>query len=200
MTKYEEAYLISSLLSLANPDNSIDLNNEDIWNSLFLNEDTNIHEDYFFELNAKGFLYYEELGDDGFAPIRICSIIPNNTKKYLKNIIYGLEASNAHQQQQVDLLNKRINEILTFDPNKLSSEIQTTENIIRDTQHQINSNPILQPLSVPLDKIALHFNSLRKVADNYEEVYKNIILPVKEEGKSGIRQTVRWAIISVCSR
>jgi hypothetical protein len=48
-----------------------------------------------------------------------------------------------------------------------------------------------------LDKIEEHFKSLSVVANNYEEVYKNIILPVKEEGKSGIKQTVKWAIISI---
>ena len=91
----------------------------------------------------------------------------------------------------------KITEILTFNPSKLSTEIKGTKEMIIETKRQIKSNPILDSLSQPLDKIQIHFDSISKVANNYEEIYKNIILPIKEEGKQGVKQTVKWAIISV---
>lgn len=35
------------------------------------------------------------------------------------------------------------------------------------------------------------------MAEKYEDVYKNIIRPVQLEGESGVKATVRWAIISI---
>jgi len=196
MTKFEEVYLLSSLISIAKEDGSIDLNSTDKWSNLLFDNNTKIQEDYFLNLNKKGFLNYEEIGDDGFKPIVICSINPN-TKTYFKQLITEIQICDSLKQSQIDLLNKRIHEILTFDLNRLSKEIQSTEKIIKETKDQISSNPILHALSKQLNEIEIHFNSLSKVANNYEEIYKNIILPVKEEGKSGIRQTVKWAIISI---
>lgn len=80
---------------------------------------------------------------------------------------------------------------------KLLKEIKGTDDIIKNTKEQIESDPILESLLEPLKNIEKHFYSLSNVANNYEDVYKNIILPVKEEGKKGVRQTVKWAIISI---
>lgn len=38
---------------------------------------------------------------------------------------------------------------------------------------------------------------MQVVANNYDEVYKNIIKPIQREGEQGVRQTVKWAIISI---
>lgn len=197
MTKYEEIFFISNLLSKATEDDkSVDLNEIENWESLFLNNETKINKNYLFHLNEIGVLYYEEIGDEGFKPIIICSVKPE-TKEYFKKLVIELEKNTSKDQKEIKTLNKRITEILTFDPQKLSNDIKSTEGIISATKEQLNSNPILHPLTEQLNQIELHFKSLSKVANNYEEVYKNIILPVREEGKSGVRQTVKWAIISI---
>ena len=196
MTKYEEIYFISSLLSKAKTDNSVELNKPEDWQGLYLNGTTKIHEDFLFELDAKGILYYEEIGEDGFRPIVMCSVKPETTE-YLRKIITEVETENFSDKKEIDALNKRINEILTFDPKRLSNEINSTETIISQTKEQLKLNPVLTPLILQLEQIEIHFKSISKVAHNYEEVYKNIILPVREEGKFGVRQTVRWAIISI---
>lgn len=196
MTKYEEIYLISGLLSKAKADNSVELNKPEDWQCLYLNDTTKIHEDFLIELDAKGILNYEEIGEDGFKPIIMCSIKPE-TARYLNKIITEVETENSADKKEIDALNRRINEILTFDPKRLSDEINSTETIISQTREQLKLNPVLSPLMLHLKQIEIHFKSLSKVAHNYEEVYKNIILPVREEGKSGVRQTVRWAIISI---
>jgi hypothetical protein len=196
MNKYEEIYFISNLLSKANIDKSVELNNPNDWKSLYLTDKTKIHEDYLLNLNDKGVLNYEEIGEEGFKPILMCSLKPETTE-YLKFLIAEVETENSVDKKEIETLNKRITEILTFDPKRLSNEINSTEIIISKTKEQLKSNPVLQPLTLQLNEIEIHFKSLSKIAHNYEEVYKNIILPVKEEGKSGVRQTVKWAIISI---
>lgn len=196
MTKYEEIYFISTLLSKADTDKSVDLSEQDNWRDLFLTEDTKVHEDYLLELNDKGILNYEEIGEEGFKPIIMCAV-KSETVSHLKRIISEIEIESSNDKKEIARLNNRIIEILTFDPKKLSDEISSTEIIIAQTKEQLKSNPVLQPLTLQLNQIETHFKSLSKVALNYEEVYKNIILPVKEEGKLGVRQTVKWAIISV---
>lgn len=196
MTKYEEIYFVGNLLSKAKDDNSVELNETADWQGLFLTDKTSVHEDYLLELNDKGVLYYEEIGEDGFRPIVMCSI-SNHTREYLRELILNVQNDHWEAEREIEILNKRITEILTFDPKRLSEEINSTESIILKTKEQLNSNPVLQPLIPQLDQIEMHFKSLSKVAHNYEEVYKNIILPVKEEGKTGVRQTVKWAIISI---
>ncbi|MFT6843463.1 MAG: hypothetical protein ACJASR_002244 [Psychroserpens sp.] len=196
MTKYEEIYFISTILSKANADKSVDLNESNNWESLFLTDDTKVHEDYLHELNNKGILDYEEIGEEGFKPIIMCSLKPETTG-YLKNLITNIETESSIDKKEIVLLNKRITEILTFDPKRLSDKLNETKITIANTKEQLKSNPLLQPLALQLEQIEIHFKSLSKVANNYEEVYKNIILPVKEEGSSGVRQTVKWAIISI---
>ncbi|MFG4003416.1 hypothetical protein [Flavobacterium aquidurense] len=196
MTKYDEIYLISSLITNADSTGTVDLENKDTWNKLFLNTDTSFNEDVFFAFDKIGIIHYEEIGEDGFKPIRICQI-KKEIQDYLKILLNDLEKTEKNKDSEIAVLNKRVFEILSFDPNRLSQEIKSTQSLIEDTKAQIRSNPVLNSLADPLSKIEFHFKSLSKVADNYEDVYKNIILPVKEEGKSGVRQTVRWAIIGI---
>jgi len=196
MTIYEEVFMLSTLISKSDNDGNIDLNENGIWTQFLLNADTSIHVDYLFTLNDKKILTYEEIGDDGFKPIIICSIT-NNTTEYLKTLINLCSDTNTSKDNQIEQLNSRITEVLTFNPRKLSAEIKEAQTAIEATRTHIAVNPILTPLSQPLSQIEKHFLSLSRVADNYEDIYKNIILPVREEGKSGIRQTVKWAIIGI---
>jgi hypothetical protein len=196
MTKYEEIFFISNLICKAKEDRSVELNNEKDWHKLFLTDKTSVHEDYLSQLNEKGILDYEEIGEEGFKPIIMCSI-KIQTKEYLKQLVLQADSDFSDALEEIEKLRRRITEILTFDPQKLSGEINSTESIIVKTKAQLNANPLLQPLIPQLEQIEMHFKSLSKVAHNYEDVYKNIILPVKEEGKSGIRQTIKWAIISI---
>ncbi len=196
MNKYEEIFFISNLLSQAKGDKSVELNEANNWKSLYLNDETKVQEDYLFRLNDMGVLHYEEIGEDGFKPLVICSLKPETTD-YLKKLLIEVEQNTSVDRKEIEALNKRITEILTFDPQKLSNEIKATENIISNTKEQLKTSPLLQPLMTQLNQIELHFKSLSQVANSYEEVYKNIILPVREEGKSGVRQTVKWAIISI---
>ncbi|MDZ7938548.1 MAG: hypothetical protein U5M53_09820 [Rhodoferax sp.] len=76
-------------------------------------------------------------------------------------------------------------------------DISESERHIKQVRAQLTTNPILAPLQNPLEDIERHFESIRKVAENYDDVYKNILKPVQEEGRSGIRATVKWAVIGI---
>ncbi|WP_222165920.1 hypothetical protein [Edaphocola aurantiacus] len=196
MNTTEEIYLIGAMLEHAAPDGQLDLNNPDVWKKLFLNENTKIHEDYFLELAEQNFIYYEEIGEDGFKPIIMCSV-DEKTRVYYKKLLNDLHEFQLKNATEIDRLNDRIKDILTFNPKRLSNEIKATEQKIQGTKKLIASDPTLTSLSPQLAQIEAHFSSISKVADNYEDIYKNIILPVKEEGKAGVRQTVKWAIIGI---
>jgi len=59
----------------------------------------------------------------------------------------------------------------------------------------IKGNELLKPMESPLREIQQHFKSVSVVSSGYEDIYKNIIRPVQEEGCSGVKATVRWAVI-----
>lgn len=196
MNKPEEIHLLLNLILHSDNSNSVDLNSAEIYQSLSLSEYTEIGEDYFFELSEKGIIEYEEIGEDGFKPIIICSVNAN-TKKYLKESLESLNVLIESKQVEIIGLNQRISELLAFNPHKMTEEIYKIESSIQETKNKIQGDPILKSLIEPLSKIEQTFASIVKVTENYEDVYKSIILPVKEEGKSGVRQTVKWAIISI---
>lgn len=196
MNKYEEIFYLSNLISIADDDKTVDFTKPKNLINSYLIDTTKVSEDYLINLDDQGILYYEEIGEDGFEPIIMCSLTDKN-QPYLKELLLNLSKQEVEKNKKIVELNKRISEILTFSPQKLANEIKSTEEVINKTRNQIESNNVLNSLTPHLDKIETHFKSLSKVANNYEDIYKNIILPIKEEGRIGVKQTVKWAIISI---
>lgn len=196
MKPHEEIFLISNLINFSDQEYYVDFSNSEIWKSLFLTEKTVIHEGYFLELNDKGIIDYEEIGEEGFKPIIMCSV-KDETRDYLKSLIINQQTQLDNANNEIDNLNIRITEILTYNPYKLLIDITKSKSDINNLKQQLASNPLFDTLKPQIDEIEKNLESVSKVAENYEDVYKNIILPVKNEGKSGIKQTVKWAIISI---
>lgn len=196
MKDHEEIFLIANLLNAADKENNVDFSDKDIWKSLFLTEDTKIHEDYFLELNERGIISYEEIGEDGFTPIIMCSV-KNETREYLRKLIISQQTEIDKFNNEIKVLNTRITDVLTFNPNKLSSEILKSKKDLEELNEQLSTNTLFNSLKPQINEIEKNLLSVEKVATNYEDVYKNIILPVKKEGESGVKQTVKWAIISI---
>lgn len=142
-----------------------------------------------YDLNESGIISYIEVGEDGFKPI-IVSSISNKTHEHL------LELVNSTNEES-DALERRISEILTFNPKQLSSSISETQHKLKEVNQLVSTNDLLKPMEKPLREIMHHFNSVSMVSSNYEDIYKNIIRPVQEEGRSGVKATVNWAIISI---
>lgn len=140
--------------------------------------------DFFDSLGEKNIIEY-----DFWRGIMIITIT-QNTYQHLINLI-------THLKIEKLILDKRIDEILTFNPHTLSKEIQETQNKIQEIRHQIENNDLLRGLENPLNHVGYYFNSVSKISNNYDDIYKNIVKPIQTEGREGIKATVKWAIISI---
>ncbi len=112
------------------------------------------------------------------------------THDYLAALVEAVES-------EYHTLEQRITEILTFNPNQLSKKISDTKIKLEEVESLIKDNELLRPIESPLREIQKHFNSVSIVSSRYEDIYKNIIRPVQQEGRSGVKATVHWAVISI---
>lgn len=190
MTLINELKILLFFVRNSDKNGNVDFNQSEIINEFnSLKISGNLIDNYLYEKNEKGIIYYEEIGDEGFAPIIMASIT-NKTHLYIAEKVEQLESD-------FKSLDDKITGILTFNPSKLSREITETLQAIKKVEIEIKKDPILNTLKKPLESISIHFDSVKKVSESYAEVYKNIIKPVQEEGKAGVRATVQWAIVSL---
>jgi len=190
ISKAQTARLLASFIQYADEQGSIEQKNKAFLqeiNSLFPNG--NVLESHLYELNEEGIINYEEIGEDGFAPIIIAGCT-KKTKIHLAVLLKEID-------DDLNNLKHRISEILTFDPERLKSEISGAEAQLKAARKSVEENEILKPLLRQITDIEKHLHSISAVTDKYEDVYKNIIRPIQLESESGIRATVRWAIISI---
>ncbi|MEC4718264.1 hypothetical protein RY831_03830 [Noviherbaspirillum sp. CPCC 100848] len=149
----------------------------------------NYLEAYLYDLNNEGILYFEQIGDEGFKPI-VMAGCTGSTAQYLDKLLEEID-------NEMIGLERRLAEILTFDPEKLKAEIRDAETQLQAARDAAQRQDLLRPLLPQIATIATHFQGVSAVAERYEDVYKNIIRPVQLEGESGVRATVRWAVISI---
>lgn len=181
-----KAKILAVLLKISNDKGEVNFKSDDIKQLWYIK---GANEDRLWELNEVGAIWFEQIGEDGFAPIIMCS---TNEKTY-EHLVNCL----AQLSNDQNLLNDRVSSLLNHDPKKLMGDISQTKKHINEAKEQIGKNELLKPLQTPLNDIEQHFDSISRVAENYDDVYKNILRPVQEEGKSGVKATVRWAIISI---
>lgn len=181
-----KAKILSVLLKISDEKGSVDFQSDDIRQLWAIN---GANEDRLWELNKVGAIWFEQIGEDGFAPITVCNTEPE-TFDHLLNCL-------AQLSNDQNLLNNRVTSLLNHDPKKLMSDIEETKAHIHEAKAQISKSDLLKSLQKPLNDIEVHFESISRVANNYDDVYRNILKPVQEEGKSGVKATVRWAIISI---
>lgn len=190
ISKTQTAKILAAFIRYADEKGSIDQKDKDFFqkiNSIIPNG--NILESHLYELNDAGIISYEEIGEDGFAPI-ILSGCTKSTADKLSTLLDEMD----HELKD---LRQRISEILTFDPERLKRDISGAETQLKNTKKLAEDNEILKPLLRQIYDIERHLAGVSIVAEKYEEVYKNIIRPVQLEGESGVKATVRWAIISI---
>jgi hypothetical protein len=140
----------------------------------------NMLENLLFELNDEGIVYYELIGEDGFAPITLVGIT-KRTAVYLSDLLEKID------NDMIDVKG-RLKEILTFDQEQLVGEISHAEAQLKDVRKVAEANDLLKPLLGQITVIKKHFHSAAAVVEKYEDVYKNIIRPVQLEGESGLKR------------
>lgn len=188
--KTHTARLLSAFICHADANGQIEKKNAEFFseiNALFPNG--NILDRHLYDLNNSGLISYEEIGEDGFAPIIIAGWT-KRTAEHLSKLLVEIDT-------EVNDLKHRLQDILTFDPERLKSEIVSAENQLKAARKSAEENELLRPLLRQISDIEKHFQGVSAVAEKYEDIYKNIIRPVQLEGESGIKATVRWAIISI---
>lgn len=189
-SKFQEIKILLTLIRFSDEKGNVDFNNEEVGAELAgLICNGNELSEALYKLNESGAIFYEEVGDDGFAPI-IISSVSKKTHDYLLTLVSSVSL-------EFDHLENRISEILTFNPKQLSMTISETQRKLQEVHMHVTNNELLKPIAKPLKEIMHHFNSVSIVSSSYEDIYKNIIRPVQEEGRSGVNATVKWAIISI---
>lgn len=190
ISKTTTARVLACFIRHADEKGFINQKNEKFFDELGrLFSNGNILDQHLYELNEAGFIYYEQVGEDGFSPY----IGAGCTKQTATHLAVLLE------EMESDLigLQRRISEILTFDSDRLKSEITEAETQLKAARKSAEENDLLKPLLGHIGEIERNFRAVSSVAEKYEDVYKNIIRPVQLEGESGVKATVRWAIISI---
>ncbi len=190
ITPLQELRILLCLIRHADAKGSVDFDNPDVTATLgSLVWNWNAVEFLLYKLDEAGVIDYSEIGEDGFKPIILC-IVNDDTHQYVAGL--------AEKTESVYVaLDKRITDILTFNPSSLTNRITDTKRQIEEVKKHVASNDLLKPLAGPLREIQSHFDSISVVSEGYEHIYKNIIRPVQEEGKSGVKATVKWAILSI---
>jgi hypothetical protein len=190
ISKIQEIRVLLSFIRHADGEGNIDFKETEIFPELHnVVSNGNWLDVLLYRLNSAKIIHYEEIGEDGFAPI-IFGGITSTTHQYLAGLVESVET-------EYHALEERITEILTFNPNQLSKKILDTKEKLDEVESLIKGNELLKPMELPIREIQKHFKSVSIVSNGYEDIYKNIIRPVQEEGRSGVKATVRWAVISI---
>ncbi|MFA3632898.1 hypothetical protein KWD68_01110 [Acinetobacter baumannii] len=187
---FQDIKLLQILIKYSNSDLDIEVDNENMWKELskiFPNK--NLLEQRMYELNNEGIINYEEIGEEGFAPI-IIATIKKDTHFFLTELIEKAEI-------EVIETEKVLKDLLTFDPDILIQNIEKAQNNLNSAKKEAENNELLKPILKPIKQIEEHFKSVAAVSRIYDDVYKNIIRPIQKEGEAGVKQTVKWAIISI---
>lgn len=190
ISKTTTARLLASFIRCADEKGSIEKHRDEFFEEIGpMYPNGNILSEHLYELSEAGVVYYEEIGEDGFAPIIMVGCT-KQTAGHLSDLLKEIE-------DELESLKRRINEILTFDPDRLKAQIYGAEEQLGAARKSAEQSELLKPLLPQIAEIEKYFSGVSAVADRYEDVYKNIIRPVQLEGKSGVEATVRWAIISI---
>jgi hypothetical protein len=190
IAKIQTARVLTAFLRYADDKGQLDKGQEQFFHEISgVFPNGNVLEAHLYELSQQGIIHYEEIGEDGFTPIILASCTPQ-TASHLDRLLLMIDS-------ELNDLTKRLSDILTFDPDRLKSEIVTAEAQLADARKNAETNEMLKPLLRQIGTIEKHFLGVAAVAEKYEEVYKNIIRPVQLEGQSGVKATVRWAIYGI---
>jgi hypothetical protein len=100
-------------------------------------------------------------------------------------------------EREKEELYGRIERLHGFDVRKIATEISAVEVTIAQTRNAISGTKELQSLLSALDPMSNSLATLAAVTKRMDDVYSVLIKPIQEEGRSGIRATVMWAIVSL---
>ena len=137
---------------------------------------------------------YSRGGEDGFAEHFSITINRSKSLKYIQEIYYK---QFSEFQNIINSQSEKITNIYGFSPEKIVTEIKDSKAKLFEIENSMKDSELLKGLKPKIDEISDYLNKTEKVISNYENIYLNIIKPIKQEGKQGIFWTAFWAIISI---
>ncbi len=191
---HKDIIVLTSFLKSCNSDFELDFSENDI-ESIFESKISynDINQTlYFFE--EQNVLSITRGGEDGFAEEFHIKIRKEECFNFLQ------EYYNQYHTDLLDRINKQTTElkdIYGFLPENIVQEINDSKSSLNDIVNSIKGSEFLKPLEPKIKEINEYLDKTEKVIKNYENIYINIIKPIKSEGKQGIRATTIWAILSI---
>ena len=116
---------------------------------------------------------------------------------------YALSITSEHteflrkQSAELEKQKEELELIYGFLPEKIVNEINESKAKLNEILSSIEASEYLLPLKPKIEEISQYLSKTEKVIKNYENIYLNIIKPIKNEGKQGIKATATWAILSI---
>jgi hypothetical protein len=140
-----------------------------------------------------------------------------NYEKELVNVIifkeqcleYLLKISDEHnselneilikQTEEIETQKKELEDIYGFLPENIVNEIDGSKVKLAEILSSIDNDKskFLLPIKPKIEEISQYLEKTEKVIKNYDNIYLNIIKPIKSEGSKGINATRNWAIASI---
>lgn len=160
----------------------------------------NIHdtEQFLRELSKRNVIELLIFAEDGFDPDWSLKILDMKALvSYLENAIINKNNEIKSKDDVIQSLIKEKNEILSYDPDSIKESVCKAQEKIKTIKEAIADNELLNSLLPTINQTEEYINSVSEINNNYVSIYKNIILPVKKEGESGVKATVKWAKISI---
>lgn len=162
------------------------------------NQDILKTEEYARELNGKRIIDFWLYADDGFEAEWTIEIL--NMKELVTCLDEAISKKNSEikdRDEKIQSLINEKNEILSYDPEAVKESISNAQKNINTIKSTIAETDLLSSLMPTIEQTEKYISSVSEVNNDYVNVYKNIILPLKKESESGVNATVKWAIIGI---
>jgi len=138
---------------------------------------------------------YAEDGYDAEWSIKILNM--KALISYLENAIKTKNDEIKSKDDKIQTLIKEKNDILSYNPETINESICKAQDNIKAIKDAIANTDLLASLLPTINQTEEYIKSVSEINNNYVSIYKNIILPIQKEGESGVKATVKWAIISI---
>ncbi len=151
-----------------------------------------IFEEHLDFLETQGVLTYEALGESDFSDINY--VIHLNI---YDNLIHALENMKDRVNQTELTIKEREQRVFGFSSDDIGAELNQAMEQLATIENNIVDANLLQALQPKVKEIKASIDSLRRVTNVYDDIHRNVIVPLKEESEKGVRVTTRWAILSI---
>lgn len=98
---------------------------------------------------------------------------------------------------EINKQSEELKDIYGFLPDTIVQEINDSKTTLNGIVNSIKDSEFLKPLEPKIKEINDYLEKTENVIKNYENIYLNVIKPIKREGKQGIRATAIWAVASI---